>query len=136
MANGTPNGRPAGQPRAAGRGVDLSRVGLSDQEAREAQEMIEHQLLVRCDGCGRRIELGFRFTSIDVRASHPMLQLAACTRADCDFALKCREGATLLEVIEFAWLDENGVGAPPSVRVVKRNEQRARKAAAEESAES
>lgn len=119
MANGTPNGRPMG------RAVDLGRrktlATMTDDEARRVQEMLEHKLLARCNGCGRRITIGFKFTSIDPRQEKPVVQLAACTREDCDFAERCRDGAVLMEMVEFAWIDENGADAPASLQVQERN---------------
>jgi hypothetical protein len=120
--------RPVGRQGVNGRAVDLSRVGLSDDEARRTQEMLEHRLGMRCDGCGRRIQIGFKFASIDPRHQSPVLNLSTCTRDDCGYAEQCREGATVMEMVEFAWLDENGPDAPASLHIVERNEMHARNA--------
>jgi hypothetical protein len=121
-----------GARRIAGgaRAVDLTIKTISDEEARRVQEMLEHKLGARCNGCGRRITMGLKFTSLDPRDTQPVITMSACNRQDCDFAETCRPGATFMEMIEFAWLDENGPDAPASVSVVKRNEELARLAAA------
>lgn len=107
-------------------GVDLSMKALTDEQARDAQEAIELARGARCSGCGRRITIGFAFTSIDPRdAQRPVMQLAACTREDCGFAQEARAGATYMEMVEFAWLDGNGADAPPALVVQRRNERAA-----------
>lgn len=105
--------------------VDLTVAGMSEQEARVAQEAIEHELGGRCNGCGRRITIGHRFTSIDVRdPQRPVVRMFACARDDCDFAERCLSGATMMEPIEFAWVDENGKDAPASLMVQRRQRPR------------
>lgn len=105
-------------------GRDLSALKMSDEQAAEAQEMLEGELGARCKGCGRRITIGIQFTSIDPRAERPVMRLAACNREDCDFAEQCRDGATYMEMIEFAWLDPAGAGARPAPLIVKQNARR------------
>jgi hypothetical protein len=107
--------------RHAPRAVDLTRATITDQEAREVQEMLEHTLGGRCNGCGRRIGVGIKFTSVDPRDERPVAQLSACSRDDCGYAELCRDGATLMEMVEFVWLDEMGLDAPPMIAVEKRN---------------
>lgn len=109
--------------------VDLSNAKMSDLQARRLEEDIELAAGQRCSGCGRRIRLGFKFTSVDVRARDPIMKLAACSRDDCDFAAKCRPDATLMEQIEHVWLDENGPDAPPALSVVERNARRVQQTA-------
>jgi hypothetical protein len=104
---------------------DLSALAMSDEQAAEAQEMLEEQLGARCQGCGRRITMGMQFTSIDVRHEKPVQRLAACMREDCDFAEQCRDGATFVEMIEFAWADPAGADARPAPAIVKRANRRA-----------
>lgn len=104
--------------RQNGGGVDLARAALSDGEARDAQEMLELRMGMRCGGCGRRIGLGFKFASLDPRATEPVLKLSACNRLDCDFAESARDGATVMEMVEFAWLDVNGIDAPATKLVM------------------
>lgn len=106
-------------------GRDLSSAGLTDLQARKVQEEVELRQGMRCSGCGRRITVGFQFTSIDPRASVAIMKLSACARDDCGFAEDCREGATFMEMVEFAWLDEMAADAPAAVVIVERNEQRA-----------
>lgn len=100
-----------------GGAVDLSVARLTDREAQEAQEYLELRGGLRCGGCGRRLGIGFRFTSIDPRSRQPIVKLSACSRADCGFAAQCREGATLVEFVEYAWADVNGLEAPASTLV-------------------
>lgn len=115
------------------RHADLSLAALSDEQARDLQEEIELRNGWRCSGCGRRIKVGFQFTSVDPRdADAPMVRLSACSRDDCGFAEQCRDGATVMELVEFVWLDANGPDAPPARRIVKRNERRAAAEAAVE----
>lgn len=106
--------------------ADLTLAGLSDAQAQEFQEAIELKNGWRCSGCGRRIGVGFQFTSVAPRDPEaPMVRLSACSRDDCGFAEKCRDGATVMELVEFVWLDENGPDAPAAAIIVKRNEKRA-----------
>lgn len=92
--------------------VDLSRAGMSDAQAWAAQAKVELMQGKRCSGCGKRIGLGFEFTSIDVTNPEPVIRLAACTRHDCDFAERAREGATYMEAVEIVWFDDAGIDAP------------------------
>lgn len=118
MANGTP------APRSVAGGVDLKRAALSDAEAREVQEVLEHQLGVRCNGCGRRVTMGVKFTSLDPRRQPPVMAVVACSREECDFAERARDGATFMEMVEYAWLDASGVDAPVSAAVARREPER------------
>lgn len=115
-----------GKHRAARGVVDLTARGLSDEQARQVQETIELKQGMRCSGCGRRIGIGMEFTSIDPRADQPVIKLAACSREDCEFMEECREGATVMQMVEYAWPDENGIEAPPAQVIVERNARRAR----------
>jgi hypothetical protein len=60
----------------------------------------------------RRVTVGFQFTRIAaiVEGGKPtmdVVKLSACNGAKgCDFAMKAREQATVMEMVEFAWLDE------------------------------
>lgn len=118
-----------GARQIAARGVDLAarkaRASMTEEEAAGVQEAIEERLGARCDGCGRRIAIGFRFTSLNPRSERPVLNLSACTREDCGFAELAREGATFMEAVEFVWLDDAGKDARPApaiVEVAKRRE--------------
>lgn len=121
-------GRQARQFTARAR--DLSRVRLTDEQIAEQQEKLEIAKLLRCGGCGMRIGRGFHFTSMALREESPILQLAACARAECDFATVCREGATYVEQVEYAWLDELGVDASPAKVIRERDERHAAERAA------
>lgn len=110
---------------AATGSVDLSRAAMSEEQAARAQEMAEVALGARCKGCGRRIGLGFHFTSIDPRDERPVIELAACTREDCDFAEQAKDGATFCKAVEFAWFDPAGLDARPAVIIARQNEKRA-----------
>lgn len=103
---------------------DLGVLKMSDEQAAEAQEMLEEQLGARCMGCGRRITMGMQFTSVDVRHEKPVQRLTACMREDCDFAEQCRDGATFVEMVEFAWCDPAGADARPAPAIVRRNARR------------
>lgn len=73
---------------------------------------IEGQLGLRCQGCGERIGVGFKFTRVglsieDGKPVADVTYLAACNGdAGCDFAARAREAATVVEMVEFVWLDE------------------------------
>lgn len=109
-------------------GVDLSKSKLTDEQVRQAQETMELRAGMRCGGCGRRITMGYQFTSLAPRdAAAPVIRLSACAREDCEYAMVLRDGATVMEMVEFAWLDELGADAPPAKAVV---EAKARKAQA------
>lgn len=99
--------------RQVSRGVDLRGKALTDKQAQTVQEGIELTRGTRCFHCGRRIGMGFRFTSIDPRdLEDPIMQLSACSRNDCEGAQLARQGATYVEPVDYAWLDENGIDAP------------------------
>lgn len=101
--------------------ADLSRAGMSEEQAARASEMAELALGMRCKGCGRRIGLGFRFTSIDPRSEHPVIQLSACARDDCNFATLCKDdGGVVVEQVEYAWLDPAGLDARPAAIIARR----------------
>lgn len=126
-----------GARRISGKGgADLSRLKMSDEEARRATEAIEIAQGLRCEGCGKRIVRGFHFTSIAVKEEHPILRLAACSREECGYATMCREGATYVEQREHVWLDAADADAEPALAIVERNiKVGARRAAAESRAE-
>lgn len=110
--------------RIVGKGVDLSQARLTDEQAAEAKELMELRSGMRCHGCGRRLTRGYRFTRINPRATTPAglaVRLSACTRDDCDYAMIVKEDATAMEFVEFAWLDELGVDAPPAKMIVEKN---------------
>lgn len=119
----------AGMANAHG-AVDLGARAMTDEQAAEIGSELELATGMRCFGCGRRVAMGFRFTSIDPREpERAVMELTACNRQDCDFALHARRGAIAVEMVEYAWLDEAGVDAPAVVRIVARNEQIAAEAA-------
>lgn len=99
--------------RLSARGVDLQAAGMTDEELAAARVMIETKLGMRCNGCGERITVGFRFTSVAPRDTQaPVMQLVACSREECGFAEQARDGATVVEAVEFVWLDESN--PPPA----------------------
>lgn len=93
--------------------VDLATKGLSNEQAWKLQAELEMALGMRCAGCGRRVTFGTQFASLDVsEPQRPVMYRASCSRGDCDFMEQCREGATAMKMIEFAWLDEMGAEGP------------------------
>jgi len=120
----------------SGKATDLTRLAMSDDDARAATEMLEISQGLRCEGCGKRIKRGFHFTSIAVKEEHPALRLAACSREECSYATACRTGATYVEQKEFVWLDEAGEDAEPALSIVKRNERLEQRQTAASAAES
>lgn len=72
----------------------------------------EGQLGMRCGGCEQRIGVGFQFTRIEVvmqegKPTVDVTKLSACNGENgCDFAMEARAGATVMEMVEFVWLDE------------------------------
>lgn len=102
------------------RAHDLRSLKITATEAQQAQEMLELQAGKRCGGCGRRIGIGIKFTSLDVRSGQPILQKSACDREGCEWAELCRDGATFMEVFECVWVDANGLDAPASELVKQR----------------
>lgn len=114
--------KPGRQAQELRRGLDLSRARMTDEEAYEAQGMIEMAQGWRCNGCGRRILTGLHFTSIAAKSPSPVMRQAACTRDDCDYGVECRTGATMIQPVEFAWLDEHGPDAPPTRDFLKARE--------------
>lgn len=132
---GQRNGHPQ-KGTMGGRAVDLAITSMSDDDAREAQELIELKRGARCSGCGRRITIGFQFVSVDPRdPDRPVMEMAACTRDDCGFAEDAKDGATWMVMVEFAWTDANGSDAPAAGAIVRRNKAREAKAAARAEAE-
>jgi hypothetical protein len=103
-------------------GVDLGAVkaaqaSIPPEKAADVQRKAELSKKMRCAGCGERIGTGFRFhkfTAIrdpdsgQVIAGHAIV--AACNGhgagGTCDFAEHARRAAQVVEVVEFAWLDE------------------------------
>lgn len=89
---------------------DLGGGQLTGAAAEEAIRKAEAQLGMRCGGCGERIGVGLQFTRIDavMKDGKPTIdvsRLSACNGADgCDFAEKAREGADVIEMVDFAWL--------------------------------
>lgn len=73
-------------------------------------EEAEKKLGMRCGGCLKRVGVGFKFTRIDVmidqgRPTVDVQYLSACNGAEgCDFAQKAKEGADVIEMVEFVWL--------------------------------
>jgi hypothetical protein len=112
--------------RIAAGGEDLSRLRMSDEEAREATEMMELSLGLRCNGCGKRIGRGFSFVSIAVKEKNVLMKLAACARPECEYAAACRNGGTYVEMVEYVWLDEAGMDADPCQSIVRQNEKLAK----------
>lgn len=93
--------------------ADLSRAGMSDEQAWREQAKFEMAMGMRCHGCGRRVLIGAQFVQIDVTdPERPAVHRTACTRDDCDFAEQARDGATAMKMIEYAWLDPLGPDAP------------------------
>lgn len=81
--------------------------------AEKVLESTERRLGLRCAGCGERIRgPGFLFTRIDAvmsegKPSGDVVRLSACSGSDdCDFAMRARDGATVMELVEYVWLDE------------------------------
>lgn len=97
--------------RMSRKAADLSRTSVPDHLRVKAMRNAEEQLGMRCGGCGERITTGFSFTALEpvMNAGGVVVQtlkLAACNGENgCEFAPKCREGATTVEMIEFVWLD-------------------------------
>lgn len=102
---------------------------MTDADVYELQATLEMAQGLRCNGCGMRMLAGFHFTSLAPREDRVALRLAACSRAECGYATKCREGATYVEMVEYVWLDEYGPDAPASKAFEKASAQRAAKEA-------
>lgn len=84
---------------------------LAGEVAERIRKEAEGRLGYRCGGCGERIGVGLKFRRIDVvlgaggKPQVDVLELAACNGASgCDYAEQCREGADLVEMVEFVWL--------------------------------
>lgn len=92
--------------------ADLKAGTLPDDYAKTILAEAEAQLGMRCAGCGRRITTGFEFMQLSptVVEGVPTIDraaLSACNGGpdgDCDFAEKARKHATVVKMIEFAWL--------------------------------
>jgi hypothetical protein len=126
--------KPGQQAKAAmAKAVDLSRARMSDERVLEVQGTLEMAQGLRCNGCGRRITTGFHFTSLAPREDAVAMRLAACAREDCDYAMRCREGGTYMEVVEYVWLDGLGPEAPPTKAFVEAQAKQAAKANGRES---
>lgn len=127
--------KPGRQARAALRGAkDLSRARLTDEQVYEVGAALEMARGFRCNGCGRRITSGFKFTSLAPREEVVAIQLAACSREGCDYGMRCRDDATFMELVEYVWLDGFGPEAPPSKGFLAAQERQAAKKAAASSA--
>jgi hypothetical protein len=92
--------------------VELNRPYSAEQEA-TLRAQAEMHMGLRCNGCGERIGMGFRFTRIDISSQtedgKPKVEVAktvACSRDECDYADRARLDANLVEMIEHVWLDE------------------------------
>lgn len=97
---------------------DLGLARMSDDQAREMQEVYELKLGMRCSGCGRRIGVGIQFTAIAPRSERmPVIRMAACRREDCDFMEQAKDGAAAMQVVQFVWLDTDGLEARPAKAV-------------------
>jgi hypothetical protein len=114
-------------------GVDLGGHRLTDDQAAHRQEKMELTAGMRCWGCGRRISIGFRFSAVSPRDGE-ITKLTACSRDDCGYAEALRDDATVMEAVEFAWLDEAGLDAPPARDVLRINDAKAAALDAEEAA--
>jgi hypothetical protein len=140
---------------------DLSQGKLPPGHALKMLREAEQQLGLRCDGCGERVRIGFKFRqlqatvveggpTVDVLAmtacdgSNPACSNCGHSRRDfeqarrehpdraaaegehwpgcqqcgheaepvaCEFAMKAKDGATVMEPVEFAWLDEQRLAA-------------------------
>lgn len=100
---------------------DLGGGELPEAMLGKLRAQAEGQLGLRCGGCGKRIGVGLQFTRIDfvMKDGTPqvdVLKLAACNGADgCEYAAECREGADLIEMVEYVWLaGEPAVGSGAS----------------------
>lgn len=77
----------------------------------KAQRIAELAAGMRCVGCGERITLGFRFTQFkpvdrDGRTQVDTVVTQACSLPGCAYAQEVAPHAHVMEMIEFAWLDE------------------------------
>jgi len=108
----------------ASRARDLAAAAMTDDQARRVQEMLELQAGLRCNGCGRRITVGFKGISIDPRnPQQPVISHVACTREDCDHAEELARDSLAMEMIEYAW-PQGGQDAPAAEMIVERNRRR------------
>lgn len=130
--------------RLAAGAVDLgAQVEVPATLADKVRKEAEGQLGLRCSGCGERIGVGLKFTRIDVLRGpdgHPVVdvaKLAACNGAGgCDFAEKARNGAHLVEMVEYVWLQGDApVGAADVEAAVQEAQDAARPAEPVEAAE-
>jgi hypothetical protein len=84
---------------------------LLGPEGVKARRIAELGAGMRCVGCGERITIGIRFTRFDpvLREGRPAVDTIvtqACSRKDCNYAQETAPRADVMEMIEFAWLDE------------------------------
>lgn len=122
MANGAPS--PAAQ-RLAGRAADLDAlrgVPADTHDKAIVAALKQHGMI--CEGCGHTIEVGFHFYRLDVgvRGGKTIVsthRIAACSRDDCDFAERAREGAHVVEMREFRWLG-SPLATPPAAERASR----------------
>lgn len=122
---------------------------LIGDDAAKVRKIAELQAGMRCVGCGERVTIGIRFTQFKpvLREGRPFVErhsVTACSRKDCSYASETAPLADVMEMVEFAWLDEQAPreGQPEgSARVeavarakasprASRSERRARAAAA------
>lgn len=102
------------------RGATLVGNDLPDSIKAPVLAQLEGKLGFRCGGCHRRIRIGIQFTKIDVKIGADgtpqadVARLSACSSDDCDFAREAMIGATVMEMVEYQWLDEAaGPGLDP-----------------------
>lgn len=113
---------------------------LPPKVAETVRRQAEGQLGMRCNGCGERVGVGFRFTRIEVGVGDDgvpavdVAHVAACNGdSGCDFAARARAAADVVEMVEFVWLDEgressNAEDEPTPVKPSVVDERRARAA--------
>lgn len=101
-----------GDPRAKAAAMLGRETPLVGAEARDGRVYAERAAGMRCAGCGERIETGFRFTHFEPVLARGQRTVntkvvSACSREECDFADRVRQGASAAELLEFAWLDDD-----------------------------
>lgn len=93
------------------RGATIVGNDIPDSIKAPILAQLEGKLGFRCGGCHRRIRIGIQFTKIDVKIGvdgtpqAAVARLSACSAEDCDFAREAMEGATVMEMVEYQWLD-------------------------------
>jgi hypothetical protein len=97
---------------------DLSRAAVLGELSQEVQVEAEVHSGMRCGGCRRRITLGFRFVNFRAelgrRSGRGVIEKQetfACTRADCDYAMKAAQKSVAVSKVEYAWLDDPATAA-------------------------